>query len=329
MIMPASLLQHPPESPAASIEEIMMTAHALEDAAARRYRNLAQAMRKVSHEDVAQVFDDLAAEEEQHVRSVEKMASTLLRRLPTETVVHWVLPETFGAEESGPPASLTPYKALSIAVRAEERAFAFWSYVAANAAAKTIRSLAETMAHQELLHASKLRIARRRAYHAEARRRISPDSNAQLLSLDALHFEAAQMAAEAAAFLSAATTRLDHLGDGASAALLRAIVAAITVPVNVMEAADMRDAGLRAGQRMQQMSAPTVLFEAEGVLERWVERYMNLLDRSPDAAVTAELQRLADQTMSLVAQVNARLAAVQPDLSSVSVSIAPSGSSPR
>jgi rubrerythrin len=121
------------------IEEIMATAHALEDAAVQRYRKLAAAMRAVAHEDVAQVFDDLTAEEEQHVLSVEKMTRKLLQRMPADCVVRWVLPETFGADEAGPPALLTPYKALSIAVRAEERAFAFWSYVAANAAAEPVR----------------------------------------------------------------------------------------------------------------------------------------------------------------------------------------------
>lgn len=327
--MPASLLQHPPESPAVSIEEIVVTAHALEDAAARRYRKLALAMREVDHEDVAQVFDELTVEEETHRGHVEKMASTLLPRLPTEAVMHWVLPETFGADEAGPPALLTPYKALSIAVRAEERAFAFWSYVAANAAADPIRSLAETLARQELRHASKLRVARRRAYHAEGRRKMAPASNAQPLSLAALNLESAHLAAEAAAFLSAAATRLDHLGDADSSAVVRKIGAAITVPAEVMEDRNKSDAGLRAADRMQQMSAPTVLFETEGVLERWVERYMNLLDRSPDAAVTAELQRLADETMRFVGEINARLVAVQPDLQSLSLVGGRPGALPR
>ena len=161
--MSTGLLQYPPEIPAVSIEEIMATAHALEDAATQRYRKLAAAMRTAAHEDVALVFDDLTAEEEQHVLSVEKMARTLLHSVPAASAVRWVLPETFGVDEAGPPALLTPYKALSIAVRAEERAFAFWSYVAAGATVEPVRSLAETMARQELLHASKLRVARRRA----------------------------------------------------------------------------------------------------------------------------------------------------------------------
>jgi rubrerythrin len=56
-----------------------------------------------------------------------------------------------------------------MAVRNEERAFAFWSYVAAHAEQREIKRAAETMARQELEHAAKLRKERRRAYHKEKR----------------------------------------------------------------------------------------------------------------------------------------------------------------
>lgn len=315
--MSAGLLRHPPEIPAGSLEEIIAAAGALESAAAQRYQQLARTMRHIGHEDVAQIFEDLAVEEQQHVAHVERLASTVLSRRASEDIVRWVLPETFGSEEAGPVALLTPYKALSIAVRAEERAFAFWSYVAANAAAEPVRALAETMARQELLHASKIRIARRRAYHAESRREVAAELSPRALSLDALRSEAAQMAVEAAAFLSAASARLSRLGDSESANLLLDIANAIDArgvapkPRSEMEP--------QTAKRLQQASAPAVLFEAEGVMERWAERYVTLLDRSPDAAVTVELQRLADETMRLVARISLRLSAVEPDLHAMSV----------
>ena len=316
--MSTGLLQYPPEIPAVSIEEIMATAHALEDAAVQCYRKLAAAMRAVAHEDVAQVFDDLTAEEELHVLSVEKMTRTLLHGVPAAAAVRWVLPETFGAEEAGPPALLTPYKALSIAVRAEERAFAFWSYVAAGATVEPVRTLAETMARQELLHASKLRVARRRAYHAEVGGRPMPGSGARLIDLEELRSEAVRMAAEAVAFLSAAVARLDQLGDRESSNLLRAIANAIKASARGPAVELKGNAQLLAAERLQQAGNSTVLFEAEGVMERWVERYMSLLDRSPDAAVTAELQRLADETVRFVAQISRRLAALEPGPSDTS-----------
>jgi rubrerythrin len=72
---------------------------------------------------------------------------------------------------------MTPYRALSMAVRNEERAFAFWSYVAAHADQGEIKRAAETMARQELEHVAKLRKERRRAYHEERKRegRLSGD----------------------------------------------------------------------------------------------------------------------------------------------------------
>jgi len=62
---------------------------------------------------------------------------------------------------------MTPYRALSMAVRNEERAFAFWSYVAGFAQDLEIKKAAEAMAREELGHVAILRKERRRAYHSE------------------------------------------------------------------------------------------------------------------------------------------------------------------
>jgi rubrerythrin len=312
--MSAILLPNPPEFPAGSIEEIVAAADALERAAAQRYRSLAEAMRSVEHEDIADVFNELAREEEQHVLSVEKLAGTLLGGLPAKDVVRWVLPETFGAEEAGPAVLLTPYKALSIAVRSEERAFAFWSYVAANAEFEAVRSLAESMAHQELLHAAKFRAARRKAYRAAMTSRRPSGGLAQPLVLDAVQREAAQMAAETIGLLSAAATRLDQLGDAESAAIVRDIAAATPAPADSPPFDTGNASRLPTAERWKQAGSAAVLFEVEGILERRAERYIELLDRSPDAYVTAELKRLADEALHPVHRVHARLAAVEPAL---------------
>ena len=312
--MSAVLLPSPPEIPAGNIEEIVATANALERAAARRYRRLAHAMWSVGHEDVAYIFDELAAEEEQHVESVEKLAATLLGRLPTDDVVRWVLPETFGAEEAGSLALLTPYRTLSIAVRAEERAFAFWSYVAANATAEPVRALAEKMAHQELAHAARFRVERRKAYHAEFRRRRSPPEAAgQPISLEDLRAETANLRPEAVAFLAGAAARLDQLGDHKSAAVVREVV-------NEMTAEEDRSLpiGSPIPERLQPLGPAAVLFEIEGILERRVERYIDLLDRSPGAHISVVLERLADEATRLASRVHARLVAIDPSISDTS-----------
>jgi rubrerythrin len=311
--MRAKLLVNPPEITAGSIEEIVAVADALERAAAERYRSLAAAMSSVGHADVANVFSELAREEEQHVLGVENLASTLLGGLPAKGMVRWILPETFDAEEAGPAALLTPYKALSVAVRSEERAFAFWSYVSANAGSEKVRGLAETMAHQELLHAAKFRAARRQAYRAELTRRRGANPSAQPLGLDALRSEARLMAEETAEFLSAAAWRLDQLSDGESAALVRDIAAVVShTPATKTSVADALAAP--GAQRLKHAAAAAVLFEVEGILERRAEHYIALLDRSPDADVTAELKRLADEALQPVQRVTARLSALEPSL---------------
>lgn len=315
--MLASLLANPPEIPAGSIEEVVAAADALERAAAQRYRTLAEAMMRVGHADVAEVFGALAGEEEQHVLSVEKLAGTLLGGLPAKNIVRWILPETFGAEEAGPAALLTPYKALSLAVRAEERAFAFWSYVAANADTEEVRKLAESMAHQELLHAAKFRAARRKAYHAEVTRRHPSVASAQPIGLGEIEAETMRMAGEILGILSVAVRRLDALADRESAALLRSIAG--TIPVSAAATGPIGDASASTtAERLKGAAPAAILFEIEGLLERRAEHYIALLDRSPDAQVTAELKRLADEALRPVQQVSARLAALEPALASLS-----------
>ena len=312
--MSAILLPSPPEIPAGNIEEIVATANALERAAARRYRKLAHAMWSVGHEDIAYVFDELASEEEQHVEAVEKLASTLLGRLPTDDIVRWVLPETFGAEEAGPLALLTPYKVLSTAVRAEERAFAFWSYVAANANSEPVCDLAEKMAHQELLHAARFRVARRKAYHAEFRLRRKPPETGPI-SLEELSAETASMQSEAIAFLFAAAARLDRLGDHESAALVREVTNEMNAPAEGPTPDNQQHSQLVGAERLKQLGPAAVLFEVEGILERWVERYIDLLNRSPGVHVSAALERLADKATRLATRIHARLAAIDPGVS--------------
>ena len=90
-------------------------------------------------------------------------------RAPEPAHVRWDLSDTFDDEGAGTtaPSLLTAYRALSMAVRNEERAFAFWSYVAAHARSSDIREAAETMAHEELEHVATLRRERRHAFHSQ------------------------------------------------------------------------------------------------------------------------------------------------------------------
>ena len=67
------------------------------------------------------------------------------------------------------PEMVGAYRSFAVAVRNEERAFAFWSYIAANGVSPEIRDAAERMAREELEHAKTLRRERRKAFFEDRR----------------------------------------------------------------------------------------------------------------------------------------------------------------
>lgn len=155
-----------PQPSFGSAEELMAMAHAMELEAARRYRELAVSMRTRRSEELARLFDFLQSLEEKHASQLEQRSRGMTAAVSTERVA-WELPENFD-EEAGTSYLLTPYRALALAVRNEERAFAFYCYVAAEAPDDDVREIAEALAKDELTHAWLLRRERRRAFRAQA-----------------------------------------------------------------------------------------------------------------------------------------------------------------
>jgi rubrerythrin len=187
------LLKAEPAGTIHSPEEVFALAHAMEQEAAARYAALADEMRRLGKVDLAVVFEHLAAEERSHVDSVVRWSKSRVGAPPDPARISWEGPETFDAQtisEITGSALMTPYRALSMAVRNEERAFAFWSYVAAHAYQGPIKRAAETMARQELDHVAKLRKERRRAYHEERRRERPSDDATKPEEIDAGVLEA-------------------------------------------------------------------------------------------------------------------------------------------
>jgi rubrerythrin len=164
-----SLLKSEPPAPVKTLEELFAIAHAMEHEAAARYAALAERMRHQGNASLAEVFDHLSAEERGHLASVVHWSQKEKGKAPDPALIRWKIPETFDDEGAATtdPRLLDAYRALAMAVRNEERAFAFWSYVAAQSAAADVRQAAETMAHEELRHVATLRRERRRAFHGE------------------------------------------------------------------------------------------------------------------------------------------------------------------
>jgi rubrerythrin len=182
-----SLKAEPPR-PVRSLEEFFAVAHAMESDAVARYCETARLLRHQGADDLAAVFDGLAQTERSHVDQVNAWAEHRDATPPAETTLPWAVPDTHDA----PPAELaqskllTPYRAVASAVRHEERAFAFWTYVSAHANRADVKEAAEHMALEELEHVSILRCERRRAFHAERQSSTAPATPVALNSLAAV-----------------------------------------------------------------------------------------------------------------------------------------------
>ncbi|QCN99897.1 rubrerythrin family protein (plasmid) [Azospirillum argentinense] len=217
------LLRHEPQGGVRSLDELLGIALALEQEAVRRYIQLAALMDRRGETDTATTFRALIAEEQNHVQAVDGWAHRLGRPTPDAPAFLWRLPPELAAswEELTERTRLTPYQALSLAVVNEQRAFAFYSYIAASAPDEPIRTHAEALAREELRHAALLRRERRKAYRRERGRaehkptRADTPAELERLAVALLSATAAEHGALAA--------RLLALGDGDGAALLTRI----------------------------------------------------------------------------------------------------------
>lgn len=134
-----------------SIDELLQRAHAMEVSAAARYGEFASQMETHNNLEVAKFFRTLADAERGHATQVE---ARLAARRPTDNMSQ--PPVEQGrleiAEDDELHYLMTPYHALSIALRSEERAFAFFNRLAMSEAPDTVRETALGLAEEEATH---------------------------------------------------------------------------------------------------------------------------------------------------------------------------------
>ncbi len=150
--------------------DLMSIALYAEREAVKRYTHLTEAMRSYGNQEAALLFERMIKEEQEHKRLIEEWARLEGIQLRDDIgPVKWEDPQVLTNYDSDAidPAHSTPYRALAFAVHNEERAFHFYTHVAATADDKTVREYAETLAREELGHAALLRAMRRRAWRAE------------------------------------------------------------------------------------------------------------------------------------------------------------------
>ncbi|SDY80179.1 hypothetical protein [Citreimonas salinaria] len=121
-----------------------------------------------------------------------------------------ILPEVFQDEGLRDLRLVTPYRAFALAVRNEERAFAFWACISAHAHDPAVKEEAERLALAAIDHVRLLRVERRGVYHQ------SRDPSLEVLrtvSLAELKAEAARREATLARLHARIAATLADAGD--------------------------------------------------------------------------------------------------------------------
>ena len=288
------LLTRHPETRSATLRDLVGIANAIEQEAVRRYGQLAELMERRGERETAKAMRAMQKEELAHVTSVARWAEDLNEAVPPPEEFEWRLPPELAAswDEIAGTALLTPYRAFSIAVRNEERAFSLYIYLSAHADDTRVAAEADRLAGEELEHAALLRRWRRAAYHKEHGGRIAP--RRRIATVDDLEAHLAEREAYIAGCHRALAARLEQVGDHESAALL---VSLLDEPTRTAgQAVTCRDVDCQASNPVQ------LLAEAQKPLEQLSEDLADVLE-----AADAELFATAEQALTNVVGRLARL----------------------
>lgn len=302
-----------PVFPVAAIRDarhLMEIAVAMESEAARRYGRLSAAMDKAGEPELAGLFADLATLEQTHEDGLRRWASRQgVAELATGTPFAWPMPETFEADD---PLILTPYKALAIAVRNEERAFSFFTYLAALAPNDHVRSLAESMAREELAHVAELRAMRRRAFQSHPPDDLAERVAAAATSVAALERAAGGLENGSEELYDLAAREMSQAGDQAGATILREAARMSRLLSSGGRPAGRESAALAAARAASLLGRGNLT--RSGVLklclrnaEEVLEIYLGIAERTADTEVLSRAQQLAESAVARLAMVRSLL----------------------
>lgn len=225
------LLAHNPELGTVTLTLLIGIANAIEREAVRRYASLAEVMERRGEAATAMAFRVMLEEERKHVGAVERWAASLGEPLQDDAEFTWRLPTELSKswDEVAGSALLTPYRAFAIAVDNERRAFALYSYLAANADDPGTAAHAERLALEELRHAALMRHWRRQAWHRE-RRAERGERPIVVATRESLRALLSRREAAIVARHRVIVARLRTIGDDESAQLLEQLAATPSYP---------------------------------------------------------------------------------------------------
>ncbi len=141
----------------ASADELLAHAMAIEMEAAERYAELADQMETHNNPEVAELFSKLAEIEGKHIQQVRDISGDVDLSMTTLWKHGWVDPGASEAPEYEDVHYLMqPYHAISLALRAERRAVAFFTGVEEKTDDKEVAAMARRLAEDERKHVSLL-----------------------------------------------------------------------------------------------------------------------------------------------------------------------------
>ncbi len=306
MVAPFSL----PSAPAKDLRHLMGIAVVLEREAARRYLSLATAVEAHGGGDeLSLLFRELAQMETGHERELLTRAASV--GFDADIPVPDDPPETFDEDGSRAGVELmTPYHALAIAIRNEERAFAFYSYFSAIATDDEVKTTAAGLAREELGHVARLRAFRRRVYQKDRPQGLS-DRVAEATSPAGLETVFAGLATGSAGLCRGVMATLEQSGDHAGALLVSQAVSMVErwerpdsrlAPTATVSSA--RAAGLLELGSLTRLGAIKL---AVRDAEETVEVLLAVADSVNNDRVVARAQTLAEQTLTRLTVLRAPL----------------------
>jgi|SRR5690606_38529482 len=301
----ASLLQHDPQTGPVDLPTLVGIAAAIEQESAQRYAGLAELMSERGEAATAAAFRAMHQEELHHVEAVDRWASSLDEPVELPARFAWLLPAEFAEswDEIAGSALLTPYRAFAIAVCNEERAFSFYSYLAAHATDERVRGEAEMLASEELRHAAALRRWRRLAWRRERGEGVA----ASMTPIEDVAGLQALLEGSWIGILAchrAVATRLREIGDADGARFLEGLATAAPAKALADASTGVMSAAEREAIAASGDSLPLMVI-AQRPLERLAERLVAILGASQDELFDATVAAI-DTTVELLSRIALR-----------------------
>jgi rubrerythrin len=152
-----------------NLNDLLAVAYRIEVDAIERYRLLADQMETHNNPELVAVFRDLARAEGIHAEEIRRMAGDADIAAASETIGRFEGESPEEADLSAAHYLMTPWHALQLSLKGEERALAYFSSIVETAKDAKVKALAAELMEEEAEHVNLV--------HRLLRRYPKPDEN--------------------------------------------------------------------------------------------------------------------------------------------------------